>query len=70
MLVDFGDLKSALMQAIHEPYDHRMMLWDQDDVLVPMIDLSENGIGISFSPTKATQQASPVTEPWRLRSGG
>jgi len=33
MVVDFGVIKRVLMTVIHERFDHRMILWDQDPLL-------------------------------------
>lgn len=30
MVVDFSDLKSAMMKVIDEPYDHAFMIWKDD----------------------------------------
>lgn len=36
MLVDFGDIKKVLMEKVHDPYDHRLILWEKDK-LVPIL---------------------------------
>jgi len=38
MLVDFGFIKDAMVAAIKNPYDHRLLLWEKD----PMADLLTN----------------------------
>ena len=58
MVLDFGDIKTMLMEAIHDPYDHGLMLYERDPiaavltnapecseqkiVLVPFIPTAEN----------------------------
>ena len=39
MLVDFGDLKKAMMSAIHDNFDHRFVFWDEDPMLPGLINL-------------------------------
>lgn len=36
MLVDFGDLKQVMMEQIHDPFDHKLVLWEEDPLLVEM----------------------------------
>ena len=33
MLIDFGDLKKAMMTGIHDMYDHRLVLFEADELL-------------------------------------
>ncbi len=33
MIVDFGILKAIMMTAIHERFDHKLILWIQDPIL-------------------------------------
>ena len=33
MGIDFGDLKTVMMDVIHDPYDHKLMLWEEDPLL-------------------------------------
>jgi len=30
MVMDFGMIKEILMQEIHDPFDHKMILWERD----------------------------------------
>ncbi len=30
MVIDFTDMKVGMMEAIHDPYDHRLILWEKD----------------------------------------
>lgn len=30
MVIDFGMLKTFLMQEVHDPYDHKLILWEKD----------------------------------------
>lgn len=34
MVVDFGILKAIMMTAIHERFDHKLMLWTNDPILM------------------------------------
>jgi 6-pyruvoyltetrahydropterin/6-carboxytetrahydropterin synthase len=34
MVVDFGVLKALMVEAIHDRYDHSMIVWDHDDELL------------------------------------
>ena len=55
MLVDFGDLKAAMMKTIHDPFDHRLVLYEFDSLLAwfaEKSDLSNFGIvTVPFIPT-------------------
>jgi len=60
MVLDFGFLKRAMMKVIHDPYDHKMILYGQDpflrfklgDVPKPMWNLlRESCVLISLIPT-------------------
>lgn len=33
MVVDFGILKQLLLTLVHDPFDHRLMLWEKDPIL-------------------------------------
>lgn len=33
MGIDFGDLKCVMMETIHDRYDHKLMLWENDEIL-------------------------------------
>lgn len=33
MVMDFGVLKRVLMRIVHDPYDHRMVLWEKDPIV-------------------------------------
>lgn len=33
MVVDYGTIKQVLMEHIHSRFDHRMMLWEKDDLI-------------------------------------
>lgn len=35
MVLDFGIIKAALMDAIHARFDHRLVLWENDPLLQP-----------------------------------
>jgi len=37
MVRDFGDIKRVLMEQIHDKFDHKLILWDQDPLLDPDI---------------------------------
>ena len=34
MVVDFGTLKQVLIAAVHDPYDHKLILWTKDPLIV------------------------------------
>ena len=38
MVMDFGDLKRVLMEVIHDRFDHRLMLWENDPELPRLLD--------------------------------
>lgn len=38
MLVDFGDLKSIMMSKIHDVLDHKFIVWDQDSIMMHLLD--------------------------------
>ena len=33
MVVDFGVVKQALLQEVHDPYDHQLILWENDPLV-------------------------------------
>lgn len=35
MVLDFGVIKQVLMKAVHEKCDHKLLLWEQDPLVVP-----------------------------------
>lgn len=39
MVVDFKHVKQAMMESIHDPYDHKLCLWVRDDILPAMEEL-------------------------------
>lgn len=42
MVMDFGNIKSVLMTCIHDNFDHKLILWDQD----PLLDIGWAAQGI------------------------
>lgn len=33
MVLDFGDIKRALVAVVHDPHDHKLLLWEKDELL-------------------------------------
>lgn len=33
MVLDFGEIKKALVTQVHDPFDHKLILWDQDPLV-------------------------------------
>lgn len=33
MVMDFGALKQGLLEVVHDPYDHKLILWHKDPLL-------------------------------------
>ncbi len=46
MVVDFGVLKQVLIAAVHDPYDHKLILWIKDPIVadtdITLKDLPES----------------------------
>lgn len=38
MIVDFGIVKTLMMEEIHDPWDHAFLSWDEDHELVETFD--------------------------------
>lgn len=57
MVKDFGDLKAAMMEVIHDVYDHALVLWVLDPLtkLIPQMETAVQGElaiqVVSFVPT-------------------
>lgn len=49
MVMDFGVLKQALMEVIHDPFDHKLILWEHDPLLQAFIMVT-SGIPEVYSP--------------------
>jgi 6-pyruvoyltetrahydropterin/6-carboxytetrahydropterin synthase len=53
MIVDYGHMKTMLMEIAHDPLDHGFMVWEGDTLMMPMV-LSQPGfkwIVVPFQPT-------------------
>jgi 6-pyruvoyltetrahydropterin/6-carboxytetrahydropterin synthase len=52
MVLDFGALKDILITHIHDPFDHGLMLYDQDPILPELQKLPDQKlIIVPFVPT-------------------
>lgn len=40
MVMDFGLIKTVLMEVIHDVYDHSLILWDQDPLWTSLMGIS------------------------------
>lgn len=38
MVIDFGLLKQALVELVHDPYDHAMLVWEHDTELLEALE--------------------------------
>lgn len=57
MVLDFGILKKLLMQHVHAPFDHKLILWERDELLqVP-------GFLAALGMTESTNVAGSVIIP-------
>lgn len=39
MVIDFGVIKEVLMDLVHDPYDHRTLIWEEDEYFAYLRDL-------------------------------
>lgn len=53
MVADFGDLKTLMMEEIHENWDHAFLAWSEDPVAHAAMatDLSLHFVWLNFVPT-------------------
>ncbi len=52
-VVDFSVIKSTLCQWLEDNWDHKMVLWEQDEIFEGLYDLtiSESCVYVPFNPT-------------------
>jgi 6-pyruvoyltetrahydropterin/6-carboxytetrahydropterin synthase len=50
MVLDFGDLKAALMK-IHDTFDHKMILYRRDPIVMRGMDDDSGVVVVEFVPT-------------------
>jgi 6-pyruvoyltetrahydropterin/6-carboxytetrahydropterin synthase len=63
MVIDFGDLKDIMMQAIDAKYDHGFVLWKEDPMYESLCaDSNTKLVGVNFIPT-----AENLARHWYLR---
>lgn len=59
MVADFGDIKKVMTEYIHDPYDHKLILWQDDPLvkagLVEFLD-SNGGLEVTLVPTVPTAE--------------
>jgi len=66
MVIDFGDLKKAMMRVIDAPYDHAFMVWKEDPrakLLSQAHDMWHNDIN-KFHLTDFIPTAENITKHW------
>lgn len=54
MVLDFGDLKSRMIDAIGEPWDHAFLVWRGDEEMIQALSLLGQGhktVYLDFVPT-------------------
>jgi len=52
MVIDFGDLKQAMMDVLDKKFDHGFILWQDDPLVIPMsLDTKTKLTIVSFIPT-------------------
>lgn len=73
MVMDFGDLKQVLMDEVHDPFDHKLILWRSDPLLVLREEgtlrsiLEACGIGEGLVTTHCIPTAENLAELWFYR---
>jgi 6-pyruvoyltetrahydropterin/6-carboxytetrahydropterin synthase len=80
MVIDYGSLKSIATQHIGEPWDHALLLWDQDPirrglnlppyhktVLLPVVPTAENLARIAFETLDAVFKKAGVLKLVQVR---
>jgi len=51
-VIDFGIIKKILCEWLEEEWDHKMLLWDQDELAPALIQLTPDSIVLlPFNPT-------------------
>lgn len=64
MVLDFGEIKNGLTKVVHDPYDHRLLLWEDDElvgklphsfgvVVVPVIPTAEELARLFYNEVQA-----------------
>ena len=73
MVLDFGEIKRALVEEIHDKFDHKMILWEKDplfDFVPPSQDdsfcevLARTGIGDSVAIVPVIPTSECLAEYW------
>ena len=69
MVMDFGQLKQCMMQSIHAPYDHRLILWARDPLLddrVLTVLLHEQGLRDGLILVEQVPTAENLARAWYM----
>ena len=48
MVLDFGVIKTALMKVVHDRCDHKLLLWEKDELIQPWRVYPERPLEIGF----------------------
>jgi 6-pyruvoyltetrahydropterin/6-carboxytetrahydropterin synthase len=50
-VIDFSVIKARLCQWLEDEWDHRMLLWQHDPILIRVRDLDLKVVALPFNPT-------------------
>ena len=50
-VIDFGVIKTTLCQWLEEHWDHRMLIWEKDPILEPLLRMDLSVCRVPFNPT-------------------
>lgn len=50
-VIDFDVIKSRLCQWLEDNWDHRTLLWDQDELLEQLAAIADSIVAVPFNPT-------------------
>lgn len=71
-VIDFGDIKTRLCMWLEDNWDHRMLIWEGDPMLLQLQELDPSVVAVPFNPTaeNMAQYLVEVVGPAQLKGTG